>query len=186
MVVDVIDGEPLNFSQSFSCPDCGISLDEIEVLGWQSANSAGSFTNAILKGLAEHYNFSLDTPFKDYSQKVHDILIYGTKGEEVGFTIKACGAKAFIMSPLKGLSGIWNGVTGRPALKLPVRSMKNFMMITPCGECGGKRLKRESLAVTVSDKNIAEITELSIVELRGFYESSGTQRAAEADRRTDF
>ena len=212
VVVDVIDGEPLNFSQSFSCPDCGISLDEIEprsfsfnnpfgacpvcnglgykmefseelmipdpslsinegaitVLGWQSANSAGSFTNAILKGLAEHYNFSLDTPFKDYSQKVHDILIYGTKGEEVRVHYKGMRGEGVYNVAFEGLIRNMERRYRETGSEITRQGYENFMMITPCGECGGKRLKRESLAVTVSDKNIAEITELSIVELRDF------------------
>lgn len=212
VVVDVIDGEPLNFSQSFSCPDCGISLDEIEprsfsfnnpfgacpvcnglgykmefseelmipdpslsinegaitVLGWQSANSAGSFTNAILNGLAEHYNFSLDTPFKDYSQKVHDILIYGTKGEEVRVHYKGMRGEGVYNVAFEGLIRNMERRYRETGSEITRQEYENFMMITPCGECGGKRLKRESLAVTVSDKNIAEITELSIVELRDF------------------
>lgn len=212
VVVDVIGGEPLNFSQSFSCPDCGVSLDEIEprsfsfnnpfgacpvcnglgykmefsvelmipdtslsinegaiaVMGWQSANSAGSFTNAILKALAEHYHFSLDTPFKDYPQKVKDILIYGTKGEDVKVHYKGMRGEGVYDVAFEGLIRNVERRYRETGSEITRQEYENFMMITPCGECGGKRLKRESLAVTVSDKNIAEITEMSIVELRDF------------------
>ena len=121
-----------------------------------------------MKGLAGHYNFSLDTPFKDYSQKVHDILIYGTKGEEVRVHYKGMRGEGVYNVAFEGLIRNMERRYRETGSEITRQEYENFMMITPCGECGGKRLKRESLAVTVSDKNIAEITELSIVELRDF------------------
>ena len=212
VVVDIVDGETLTFSQSFSCPDCGISLDEIEprsfsfnnpfgacpvckglgfkmefaedllipdtslsinrgcivAMGWQSANSKGSFTNAILTALAEHYNFSLDTPFGEYPKKIHDILIHGTNGESVKVHYKGMRGEGVYDVAFEGLIRNMERRYRETGSEVTRQEYENFMMITPCNECGGKRLKQESLAVTVSDKNIAEITEMSIVELLNF------------------
>ncbi|MDD3221996.1 MAG: excinuclease ABC subunit UvrA [Clostridia bacterium] len=214
VVVDVIGGEPLNFSQSFSCPDCGVSLDEIEprsfsfnnpfgacpvcnglgykmefsvdlmipdtslsinegaiaVMGWQSANSKGSFTNAILQSLAERYKFSLDTPFRDYPQKIKDVLIHGTKGEDVKVHYKGMRGEGVYDVAFEGLIRNVERRYRETGSELTRQEYENFMMITPCGSCGGKRLKPESLAVTVADKNITELTEMSIIELRDFME----------------
>lgn len=212
VVVDVIGGEPMNFSQSFSCPDCGVSLEEIEprsfsfnnpfgacpvckglgfkmefspellipdtslsinngaivAMGWQSANVEGSFTNAILAALADHYHFSLDTPFKDYPKKIQDILIHGTNGEYVKVHYKGMRGEGVYDVAFEGLVRNMERKYRETGSEITRQAYENFMMITPCGECGGKRLKRESLAVTVSEKNIAEITEMSIVELLNF------------------
>ena len=212
---DVIGGEPLNFSQSFSCPDCGISIEEIEprsfsfnnpfgacpecfglgykmefdvdlmipdqslsinqgaivAMGWQSSSDKSSFTNAILRALAEEYHFDLDTPFGEYPDKVKNILIHGTGGKEVAVHYKGQRGEGVYPVAFEGL--IKNEErryreTGSETMKAEYES---FMRITPCKECKGQRLKKESLAVTVSDKNIYEITSLSIRKLQQFLET---------------
>ena len=214
LVVDVIGGEPLNFSQSFSCPDCGISIEEIEprsfsfnnpfgacpvcfglgykmefdvdlmipdqslsidegaivVMGWQSCTDKGSYTRAILEALCKEYNFSLDTPFQDYPQEVKDILIHGTNGREVKVYYKGPRGEGIYDVAFEGI--IKNverryRETGSETMKAEYES---FMRITPCHECGGQRLKKSALAVTVGDKNIAEVTSLSIEKLQQFLE----------------
>lgn len=214
LVVDVIGGEPLNFSQSFSCPDCGISIEEIEprsfsfnnpfgacpvcfglgykmefdvdlmipdqslsidegaivVMGWQSCTDKGSYTRAILKALCKEYNFSLDTPFQDYPQEVKDILIHGTNGREVKVYYKGQRGEGIYDVAFEGI--IKNverryRETGSETMKAEYES---FMRITPCHECGGQRLKKSALAVAVGDKNIAEVTSLSIEKLQQFLE----------------
>lgn len=214
LVVDVIGGEPLNFSQSFSCPDCGISIEEIEprsfsfnnpfgacpvcfglgykmefdvdlmipdqslsidegaivVMGWQSCTDKGSYTRAILEALCKEYNFSLDTPFQDYPQEVKDILIHGTNGREVKVYYKGQRGEgiydvAFEVI-IKNVERRYRE-TGSETMKAEYES---FMRITPCHECGGQRLKKSALAVTVGDKNIAEVTSLSIEKLQQFLE----------------
>ena len=212
LVVDVIGGEAMNFSQSFSCPDCGVSISEIEprsfsfnnpfgacpecfglgykmefdvelmvpdqrlsinqgaiaVTGWQSCNDKNSFTNAILLALCEEYDFDLDTPFEEYPQHIRDILIHGTKGKEVNVHYK--GQRGEGVYPV-AFEGLIRNVerryreTGSDAMK---QEYESFMRITPCKVCGGMRLKKESLAVTVCDKNIYEITSMSISGLHGF------------------
>ena len=214
LIVDVIGQEPMNFSQSFSCPDCGISIDEIEprsfsfnnpfgacpecfglgykmefdvdlmipdqtlsinegaivVLGWQSCAEKGSYTRAILEALCEEYHFSLDTPFQDYPQEIKDILIHGTKGKEVKVYYKGQRGEGIYDVAFEGI--IKNverryRETGSETMKAEYES---FMRITPCRECKGQRLKKTALAVTVGDKNIAEVTELSIEKLSQFLE----------------
>ena len=214
LVVDVIGGEPLNFSQSFSCPDCGISIEEIEprsfsfnnpfgacpvcfglgykmefdvdlmipdqslsidegaivVMGWQSCTDKGSYTRAILEALCKEYNFSLDTPFQDYPQEVKDILIHGTNGREVKVYYKGQRGEGIYDVAFEGI--IKNverryRETGSETMKAEYES---FMRITPCHECGGQRLKKSALAVTVGDKNIEEVTSLSIEKLQQFLE----------------
>lgn len=214
LVVDVIGGEPLNFSQSFSCPDCGISIEEIEprsfsfnnpfgacpvcfglgykmefdvdlmipdqslsidegaivVMGWQSCTDKGSYTRAILEALCKEYNFLLDTPFQDYPQEVKDILIHGTNGREVKVYYKGQRGEGIYDVAFEGI--IKNverryRETGSETMKAEYES---FMRITPCHECGGQRLKKSALAVTVGDKNIAEVTSLSIEKLQQFLE----------------
>ena len=212
LVVDVIDGEPLNFSQSFSCPDCGISIDEIEprsfsfnnpfgacpecfglgykmefseelmipdpslsinqgaitVLGWQSCTDKNSFTRAILDALCKEYHFDLDTPFEDYPKEIHDILIYGTDGKEVKVYYKGQRGEGIYPVAFEGL--IKNverryRETGSQTMKA---EYETFMNITPCSACKGQRLKPGALAVTVGDKNISEVTTLSIERLQKF------------------
>ncbi|MBM6948838.1 excinuclease ABC subunit UvrA [Mordavella massiliensis] len=214
LVVDVIGGEPLNFSQSFSCPDCGISIDEIEprsfsfnnpfgacpecyglgykmefdedlmipdkslsidegaivVLGWQSCTDRGSYTRAILDALAEAYGFSLSTPFKDYPKKIHDILIYGTGGREVKVHYRGQRGEGIYDVAFEGLIKSVERRYRETASETTKAEYETFMRITPCHACGGQRLKKESLAVTVGGMNIAEITALSVEKLQEFLE----------------
>jgi excinuclease ABC subunit A len=214
LMVDVIGGETLSFSQSFACPDCEISIDEIEprsfsfnnpygacpvcfglgykmefteelmipdprlsinegaivVLGWQSCMDKTSFTNAILQALVKEYDFSLDTPFQDYPKEIHDILIYGTNGKTVKVYYKGQRGEGVYDVAFEGL--IQNverryRETGSESMKA---EYETFMNITPCSECRGQRLKRDSLAVTVGEKNIAEVTALPIDELQQYLE----------------
>ena len=212
LVVDTMDGKLLNFSQSFSCPDCGISIDEIEprsfsfnnpfgacpqclglgykmefdidlmipdkklsinegaiaVLGWQSCTTQGSFSRAILDALAREYEFSLDTPFCEYPKKVQDILIHGTGGRSVKVYYKGQRGEGVYDVAFPGL--IRNveqryRETGSEAMK---QEYESFMRITPCTTCKGQRLKKESLAVTVADKNIYEVTNMPVQKLQSF------------------
>ena len=212
LMVDTMDGNIHNFSQSFSCPDCGVSIDEIEprsfsfnnpfgacldclglgykmefdidlmipdkslsilegaiaVTGWQSCTSEGSFSRAILDALAREYDFSLATPFEDYPEKIKDILINGTNGHSVKVYYKGQRGEGVYDVAFPGL--IRNveqryRETGSDTMK---QEYESFMQITPCKTCKGQRLKKESLAVTVADKNIYEITNLSIEKLKAF------------------
>ena len=212
LIVDVIGGEPMTFSQSFSCPDCGISVSEIEprsfsfnnpfgacpdcfglgykmefdvdlmipdkelsinqgaivVTGWQSCTDKGSFTNAILQALCKAYNFSLDTPFEEYPESVKNIILHGTDGKTVDVYYEGQRGKGVYPVAFEGL--IKNverryRETGSETMK---QEYESFMQFTPCKLCSGMRLKREALAVTVADKNIYEITSLSINKLQEF------------------
>ena len=212
LVVDVIGGEPMTFSQSFSCPDCGIGISEIEprsfsfnnpfgacpdcfglgykmefdidliipdkrlslhdgaiaVMGWQSSKDKGSFTNALLQALAEEYKFSLDTPYEELPKKVQDVICHGTDGKKVDVYYEGQRGKGVYPVAFEGL--IKNverkyRETGSDMIK---QEYETFMRITPCKACGGMRLKKESLAVTVCDKNIYEITSMSIKRLHAF------------------
>ena len=212
LFVDVIGGEAMTFSQSFACPDCGISIDEIEprsfsfnnpfgacpecyglgykmefdvdlmipdksksinqgaivVMGWQSCNDPGSFTNAILQALAKEYGFSLDTPFEQYSDRVKDILLHGTGGREVEVHYK--GQRGTGVYPV-AFEGLIKSVERRyreTASEISKQEYETFMSITPCPACKGMRLKKGALAVTVCGKNIYEITSLSIRKLQEF------------------
>ncbi|WP_308782189.1 excinuclease ABC subunit UvrA [uncultured Blautia sp.] len=214
LMVDTMDGNVLTFSQSFSCPDCQISIDEIEprsfsfnnpfgacpdcfglgykmefdedlmipdkslsiqqgaiaVIGWQSCTDKGSFTRAILDALAKEYQFSLDTPFQDYPQKIKDVLLHGTDGHSVKVYYKGQRGEGVYDVAFPGL--IKNveqryRETGSDAMK---QEYESFMRITPCKTCKGQRLKKEALAVTVGDKNIYELTALSIENLKKFLE----------------
>ena len=211
-VVDTMDGDYMNFSPSFSCPDCGVSIDEIEprsfsfnnpfgacpeclglgykmefdpdlmipdkslsisegaivVMGWQSCTDKSSFTNAILNALCREYGFDLDTPFKDYPKKIQDIILYGTGGHSVKVYYKGQRGEGVYDVAFPGL--IRNveqryKETGSESMK---QEYESFMQITPCKACKGQRLKKESLAVTVADKNIYEITNMSIDKLKRF------------------
>lgn len=211
-VVDTMDGNYMNFSQSFSCPDCGVSIDEIEprsfsfnnpfgacpeclglgykmefdpdlmipdkslsisegaivVMGWQSCTDKSSFTNAILNALCREYGFDLDTPFKDYPKKIQDIILYGTGGHSVKVYYKGQRGEGVYDVAFPGL--IRNveqryKETGSESMK---QEYESFMQITPCKACRGQRLKKESLAVTVADKNIYEITNMPIDKLKRF------------------
>ena len=215
LVVDTMDGNQLNFSQSFSCPDCGISMEEIEprsfsfnnpfgacpscaglgykmefdedlmipdktvsiadgaitVLGWQSCTDKLSYTRAILDALAEEYDFSLSTPFCEYPKKIHDILIYGTNGKSVKVHYRGQRGVGVYDVAFEGL--IKNverryRETGSDSTK---QEYETFMRVTPCQACHGQRLKPTSLGVTVGDKNIFEVTSLSIDNLQKFMQN---------------
>ena len=212
LLVDVIDGEPMNFSQSFSCPDCGISIDEIEprsfsfnnpfgacpdclglgykmefdpdlmipdkslsiaqgaitVMGWQSCTDKSSFTNAILNALCREYGFDLDTPFQDYPQDIKDLLLYGKNSRPVKVYYKGQRGEGVYDITFEGLIKSVARRYRETSAESTKAEYETFMTVTPCEVCGGKRLKPTALAVTVGDKNIAELTELPIIELAKF------------------
>lgn len=212
LFIDVVKGEELTFSQSFSCPDCGVSIDEIEprsfsfnnpfgacpdclglgykmefdeelmipdkslsinqgaiaVMGWQSCNSKGSFTNAILQALCEEYHFDLDTPYEEYPDEIRDVLIYGTNGHQVLVEYEGQRGRGVYPIVFEGLVKSVQRRYRETSSEISKAEYESFMRITPCALCGGRRLKKESLAVTVCDKNIHEITSYSIGELYGF------------------
>lgn len=215
LTVDVIGAEPMNFSQSFSCPDCGISIEEIEprsfsfnnpfgacpecyglgykmefdvdlmipdqrlgidegaivVMGWQSCTDKGSFTRAILEALSKEYHFSLDTPFEDYPKEIQDILIHGTNGKEVKVHYVGQRGEGFYDVAFEGLIKNVERRYRETSSETMKAEYETFMRITPCHECGGQRLKKGALAVTVGGKNIAEVTSLSIEKLQDFLEA---------------
>lgn len=212
LLVDSGEGEILRFSQSFSCPDCGISVDEVEprsfsfnnpfgacpecfglgykmefdenlmipdqslsisqgaivVMGWQSCTDKGSFTGAVLEALAQTYHFSLDTPFEDYPPAIHDILLYGTKGREIKVSYKGQRGEGVYDVAFEGLIENVNRRYRETFSESSKAEYETYMRITPCPVCHGQRLKKESLAVTVGDKNIYEATNMSIVRFREF------------------
>lgn len=222
-VVDVIDGEPMTFSQSFSCPDCGVSVDEIEprsfsfnnpfgacpecvglgykmefdpdlmipdrrlsinegaiaVMGWQSCADKSSFTNAVLQALSKEYNFDLDTPFEEYPEEIQNILLHGTNGKEIKVYYK--GQRGEGVYPV-AFEGIIKNVerryreTGSDIMK---QEYESFMNITPCKVCKGMRLKKGALAVTVCEKNIYEVTSMSIRKLHTFLQEMNLTRQQE-------
>ena len=211
-VVDVVDGEQINFSQSFACPDCEISIEEVEprsfsfnnpfgacpvcfglgykmefapellipdrslsisegaisCMGWQSCTDKGSFTGAILTALSKEYGFSLDTPFRDLPVHVQDMLIYGVGSRPVKVYYKGQRGEGIYDIEFEGLIKNMERRYRETASELMKAEYEAYMNITPCKECGGRRLKKSSLAVTVSDYNIHEMTSLSIGELRTF------------------
>ena len=212
MMVDQMDGTIVNFSQNFACPDCGISIDEVEprsfsfnnpfgacpdcfglgykmefdedllipdkslsinqgaiaALGWQSCTEKGSFTRAILDALCLEYHFDLDTPFQDYPKEIHDVLIHGTGGREVKVHYKGQRGQGIYDVAFEGLIQNMNRRYRETFSDSMKAEYETFMRITPCQTCGGKRLKKESLAVTVGDKNIYDATNMSIVKFREF------------------
>ena len=213
MVVDVIGGEPMNFSMNFACPDCGISVEEVEprsfsfnnpfgacpvcaglgykmefdpellipdrklsisegaiaCMGWQSSSDKGSFTNALLVALATEYGFSLDTPFKELSKEAQDMIIYGpSRSVKVHYTgQRGTGVYDIVFEGLINNMHKRYRETGSDIMK---QEYESYMQITPCDECKGQRLKKSSLAVTVGDKNIYEVTELSVIKLTEYFE----------------
>ncbi len=212
MNLDVIGGETMTFSQNFACPDCGISIEEIQprsfsfnnpfgacpdcfglgykmefdvdlmipdkslsinegaivVLGWQSANDGKSFTNAILQALCKRYGFDLDTPFDKYPKKIQDILIYGTNGESVPVHYRGQRGVGTYDIAFEGLIRNVERRYRETSAESSKAEYETYMRITPCSSCHGHRLKPESLAVTVGDKNIIEMTEMSVRDMRIF------------------
>ena len=212
MTVDVIGGEPVQFSESFSCPDCGISIEEIEprsfsfnnpfgacpecfglgykmefdedlmipdkrlsisegaitVMGWQSCTDKKSFTYAILDALSKEYGFSLDIPFEDYPKEVHDVLIHGTNGKEVKVYYKGQRGEGVYDVAFEGLIRNVERRYRETSSETMKAEYEEFMNITPCSACKGQRLKPGALAVTVGDKNISELTGMSIEKLQTF------------------
>lgn len=215
MVVDVIDGERLQFSQSFACPDCGISIDEIEprsfsfnnpfgacpdcfglgykmefdpelmipdrsislnegaivAMGWVSSSDEGSFTHALLEALSKSYGFSLDTPFEELSEEVQNVIISGTNGRQVKVHYKGQRGEGVYPIAFEGLIQNMQKRYRETSSEMMKQEYETFMKITPCKLCKGMRLKKTSLAVTVCDKNIYEITSLSIKALAIFLET---------------
>ena len=209
---EIVDGETLRFSQNFACPDCGISIEEVEprsfsfnnpfgacpecaglgykmefdpslmipdeslslnqgaiiAPGWNSSSQKGSFTNALLNALAEHYNFSLDTPFEDYPASVRELILYGTKGKEVPVFYKSQRGEGTYQVAFEGLIENENRRYRETFSDTMKQEYESYMRITPCKACGGKRLKKSSLAVTVGGKNIYDATDMSIVKFRDF------------------
>ena len=212
MTVDVIGGEPIQFSESFSCPDCGISIGEIEprsfsfnnpfgacptcfglgykmefdedlmipdkrlsiaegaiqVMGWQSCTDPSSFTYAILKALTEEYHFSLETPYCEYPEEIRHVLIYGTDGREVKVHYRGQRGKGVYDVAFEGLIKNVQRKYRETGSEVMKQEYEQFMRITPCETCKGQRLKAESLAVTVADKNIYEMTSMSVKNLNAF------------------
>lgn len=215
MVVDVVDGEQLNFSQSFACPDCGISIDEVEprsfsfnnpfgacpvcyglgykmefapellipdrglsiadgaiaAMGWQSCTDKGSFTGAILEALSKEYGFSLSTPFNKLPEEIQDMLLYGTRGRSVKVHYTGQRGVGVYDVEFEGLARNMERKYRETSSETIKAEYESFMNITPCNECHGMRLKKSSLAVTVSDMNIYEMTSLSIGKLKNFLSS---------------
>ncbi len=212
MTLDIIDGEQIQFSDSFSCPDCGISIDEIEprsfsfnnpfgacptcfglgykmefdidlmipdkklsiaegaiqVMGWQSCTDPSSFTYAVLKALSEAYHFSLETPFEEYPDEIKHVLIYGTDGREVKVHYKGQRGEGVYDVAFDGLIRNVQRKYRETSSDTMKQEYEQFMRITPCEDCHGQRLKPSSLAVTVADKNIYEITSMSVKNLVEF------------------
>jgi len=215
LLVDVIGGEMLSLSSSYACPDCGISVEEIEprsfsfnnpygacpdcvglgykmefdidliipdkslsinqgaivVPGWQSCNDGKSFSNAILRALGEYYGFDLDTPFQDYHEDVQDILIYGTGGQSVAVKYTGQRGTGVYDIAFEGLIENCNRRYRETFSDSSKAEYETFMRITPCKSCGGQRLKKSSLAVTVGEKNIHEITSMNVRKLYEFLEA---------------
>ncbi len=214
MIVDVVGGDRINMSQSFSCPDCGISIDEIEprsfsfnnpfgacpecsglgykmefdedliipdknlsikegaiaAPGWQSVVKPGSYARCVLDAMADFYGFDLDTPYGDYPQDVHDLIWLGTGGQRVEVHYTGRHGHGVYNVAFDGLLSNIQRKYRETSSDITKQEYESFMRITPCHLCGGKRLKKESLAVTVGDKNIADICELSIVDLKRYME----------------
>lgn len=220
MTVDVIGGEPIQFSESFSCPDCGISIGEIEprsfsfnnpfgacptcfglgykmefdvdlmipdkklsiaegaiqVMGWQSCTDPSSFTHAVLKALTEEYHFSLDTPFADYPDKIKYVILHGTDGKQLKVRYKGMRGEGVYDVAFEGLIKNVQRKYRETVSETVKQEYEQFMRITPCETCKGQRLKAESLAVTVADKNIYEITSMSVKKLGEFLQDMELSR----------
>ncbi len=212
LVVDVAGEKQMNFSQSFSCPDCGISIDEIEprsfsfnnpfgacpvchgigykmefapeliipdpslsigegaivVNGWQSVTDGKSFTRCMMDALAEEFHFDLNTPFEDYPQEIQDIILNGTKGKKVQVHYEGQRGKGVYSVEFEGLLKNVERRYRETGSETTKQEYETFMRVPPCHECGGRRLKKESLAVTVGEKNISELCDDSIRDLKNF------------------
>lgn len=212
MILDVVGGTPINFSQHFACPDCGVSIDEIEprsfsfnnpfgacpvcfglgykmefdpdlmipdqslsinegaiaVMGWQNSKDPKSYTHAVLEALAKEFGFNLDTPYREYPQDIKDIIIYGTGGIEVKVHYRGQRGVGVYDVAFDGLIRNVERRYRETYSETSKAEYEEFMRITPCNECGGQRLKKSSLVVTVADKNIYEMTDMSIVKLQKF------------------
>ncbi len=215
MMVDIFGQEPLTLSQNFSCPDCGVSVEEVEprsfsfnnpfgacpdcfglgykmefdeellipdksvsisngaiiAKGWQSCTDKTSFSGSLLTALAKEYNFSLDTPFEEYPKEIQDVLIHGTEGRIVKVHYKGQRGEGVYDVAFEGLIQNMNRKYRETFSESAKAEYEQFMRITPCKACGGQRLKKESLAVTVGEKNIFEATDMSIVKFRDFIDS---------------
>ena len=212
LVVDVVDGEVLTFSSSYACPDCGISMEEVEprsfsfnnpfgacpdcfglgykmefdedlmipdkslsiaggaiaVTGWQSCTDPSSFTYAILKGLTEEYHFDLNTPYEDLDPKIQQVLIHGMGGKHMKVRYKGQRGEGVYDVTFEGLVKNVERRYRETGSEIMRQEYESFMRITPCKSCGGQRLKKTSLAVTIADRNIYELTAMSILKLHEF------------------
>lgn len=219
LVVDVVGSEPMRFSQSFSCPDCGISIDEIEprnfsfnnpfgacpdchgigykmefapeliipdeslslvggaiaAMGWQSATNVGSFSRCLLEALAEKYEFDLEMPFEELPDNIKNIIWYGTGGEEVKVHYKGMRGEGVYDVAFEGLIKNLERKYRETSSDYTKQEYEGLMRITPCKACGGRRLKPEILAVTVANRNIAEVTEMSIRNLNDYLKGLNTE-----------
>lgn len=162
----------MEFDVDLMIPDRSVSLNDgaITVMGWQSSNKEGSFTHAILEALAKEYEFSLDVPFEELSEKAQDVIINGTHGYEVKVYYKGQRGEGVYDVAFEGLIKNVERRYKETASESSKQEYEEFMQITPCRVCKGQRLKPESLAVTVADKNIYEITNMSILDLKAFLE----------------
>ncbi len=223
MIIDVIGGEAINFSQSFACADCGISIEEIEprsfsfnnpfgacpvcsglgykmefdprlmipdetksinegcivVMGWQSSSDKGSFTHCLLEALSKEYKFSLDTPYTKLSDDVKEILIHGTNGREVKVYYTGQRGEGVYDVAFEGIIRNVERRYRETSSDVMKQEYEEFMQITPCKECRGQRLKKSSLAVTVAEKNIYEVTSMSIGELHTYQQNLGISKRDE-------
>lgn len=160
----------MEFDEDLMIPDKSLSINQgaIVVLGWQSANDGKSFANAILKALGKKYNFDLDTPFEDYPQEIHDILIHGTNGVSVPVHYRGQRGEGVYDIAFEGLIRNVERRYRETSAESTKAEYETYMRITPCKNCGGQRLKKESLAVTIADKNIYEMTEMPVRVKRVF------------------
>lgn len=239
MIVDVIEGEPINFSQNFSCPDCGISIEELEprnfsfnnpfgacpdcygigykmefeedlmipdkslslnegaivVMGWQSSSDSSSYTHALLEALSKEYEFSLDTPYQDLSEKAKDVIINGTGGHRVNVYYNGQRGEGVYSVAFEGLMKNVDRRYAETSSDIIKQEYETFMRTITCKTCGGKRLKKESLAVTVADKNIYDVTAMTVSKLQEFlngmqlsriHQNIGEQILKEIKERTGF
>lgn len=215
LIVDIPGKEQIRFSQSFSCADCGVSIDEIEprtfsfnnpfgacevchgigykmefaeelmipdpslsitdgalvVNGWQSVTNKTSYARCVLDALAKEYDFELDTPYQDLPENIRHMLMHGTDGRSVQVHYRGQRGVGVYDVVFEGIIKNVERRYRETASESTKKEYESFMRITPCKACKGKRLRPEALAVTVGDKNIAQITELSIIELKNYLDN---------------